>query len=552
MRISVGTIIFFSFIEFPLYISATDSIVQENNKPLTTLLSKRNVYFQKIEELLSQVAILQLRVQHIQHEFQELKESIGGRNECPVGDETKNQVCDDETVRDLENAVQSLREELQQEKLQSDLRFDNVEEKYAENSLELAENADDLVSLNVSINAVAKRLSREIEDMESCIETTCKASERRSIKPPSYISPWIRMKANDAQLSRIVIEHGLNELPAKVDVQIKSVTGADNDWIFSGASVFQADDDPSEDYGGIVYFYNETHVVLIAPKYYNNIDGKWFVVTTGNRNGFFIGSHHYRYTEGKVRVRIWLQRDFPTPAYKSKWYPLDITSSKKAFHSIRHGLWKYPAFVTVQVRSRHWVSEAAGSSMFPFEDYVNGGGVLYGFDDRMVRLWAASMSDTADPKFYGRLFGTGFDGWGDEPVPRDELRGEFKVTVWDVDSFVSSKLQVRESNVLETETGSMSFPAIDVDNDIVSFYVQALDGPNEGFLFKGWGSSQAVRVPFGGAIYAYNKQGKFQVWYPNPDKQGYLIHINRPYGNGKNVQASNSASYVAQVIVAEH
>ena len=380
------------------------------------------------------------------------------------------------------------------------------------------------------------------------MEATCVTTSKRSIGAPSYISQWFRMKAYDSQLSTVIIKHGLNELPAKVDVQVKSVSGADNDWIFTGASVTLADDDTSEDYGGVVYFYNETHVILSVPTGSNNNKRQGYVVTTGHRNEYFIGVHHYKYTEGLVRIRIWLLNAFPAPSYSSQWYEIDIADADKSFHAIRHGLSGYPAFVTAQIRSNGVISEAAGSSLHfkVTSRYSNGGGVVYGADDRMVRIWTAYVQNTSYFG-YGSLFGNN-DGWA-TTIPKGIL-GEFRVTVWDSESFDRSYFHIRESNVMETETGALSMPEIDIDNDIVSFHAQALDGPNQGFLFNGWGSSQAVFAPFGGAIYAYNKQGKFQTWRPNPKKQGYLININSPYGNGRNIQSSNSASYVAKLLKA--
>ena len=193
------------------------------------------------------------------------------------------------------------------------------------------------------------------------------------------------------------------------------------------------------------------------------------------------------------------------------------------------------------------ISEASGSSLRYIGCCDQGGGVVYGVDDSMVRIWTAYIKNTTTIP-YGRYFGVA-DGWAYSPG--HDILGEFRVIVWDSESFDNVHLYTRQSNFMETQTGAFSMPEIDIDNDIVSLYAKALDGPNQGFLFNGWGSSQAVRVPFGGVIYAYNKQGQFQTWRPNPKKQGYLININSPYGNGRNIQSSNSASYVAKLLKAE-
>ena len=46
---------------------------------------------------------------------------------------------------------------------------------------------------------------------------------------------------------------------------IKPEEGLDKDWVFEAGSSQQADDDLPWLYCGIIYNYNETHVVLNAP-----------------------------------------------------------------------------------------------------------------------------------------------------------------------------------------------------------------------------------------------------------------------------------------------
>ena len=356
-------------------------------------------------------------------------------------------------------------------------KVEDVEETCQTNSLKITDNTYDIDNINITIKELEYRLMREVEGIKSCMKDTCGTTKKRSIGPPSYISQWFHMKAYDSKLSKVIVEHGLNELPAKVDVQVKSMSGADNDWIFPGASVYQADDDMDGDYGGVVYFYNSTHVILSVPVDANN-NGQGYAVTTGHRNEYFLGSHHYKYIEARVRVRIWLLDTFPSPFFKSQWYSLDITDADKSFNTIRHGLSSYPAFVNVQVRSSTLVSEASGSSLTSYTGCCDqGGGVVYGIDDRMIRIWTAYIKETKTP--YGRLFGMA-DGWAYNPS--QILTGEFRVLIWDKESFADNHLYTRESNVMDTQTGTLLMPNIDIDNDIVSFYAQALDGPNQDFF----------------------------------------------------------------------
>lgn len=489
---------------------------------------RREITLRKAEELLKQFPALQLQVEDLQNEVNELNALLQNKKDCVGQDDSHRRTCNSEAIRKLEKAQSDSHALIQM------------------NKQSLEENTEDITHVNTTLTDATNKLLNDVEDIHRCLDPKCSLDQRKSIKPPSFVSRWFLIKSYDPKLSEFAIEHGLNELPVKVDVQVKSVSGAYNDWIFTGAPAIQSDDDTGEEYGGVFYLYNETHVILRAPSKSNDA-GRGFVVFTGNNHGFFEGNHQYTYSSGLVRIKVWLQEDFPEPTYASKWHPLDIKEKSSSFHTIRHGLSKYPALVVLQVRANNLISEGIGSTMDSFGGYSAAGGVLYCYDDKMVRVWSLFLPDTT-LKSAGGLFGSR-DGWGSTGF--HALKGTFRVKVWSMDSLDNSKFHLKEANIDEVDTGALSVPRIDLDNDLVSFSVQALAGANEGFLFKGWGSSQATRRPFGGAIYAYNKQGQFQVWRPNADKQGNLIHINEPYGAGSNNQASNSASYLATLLQAD-
>ena len=81
---------------------------------------------------------------------------------------------------------------------------------------------------------------------------------------PRFISDWYNATARDNNSALITIRHGLDQYPAKVDVQIK-VHVNDQDNIFTGVGSAQRDDDLDYEYGGIVYKYNTDHVLLSTP-----------------------------------------------------------------------------------------------------------------------------------------------------------------------------------------------------------------------------------------------------------------------------------------------
>ncbi|XP_045159131.2 uncharacterized protein LOC123524740 [Mercenaria mercenaria] len=367
---------------------------------------------------------------------------------------------------------------------------------------------------------------------------------------PSFVSEWMFMRAHDQENVQRVVQHGLGVLPFKVEVQIRPTTGPNAGWVFHGDSAFQSDDDYGEVYGGIVYLYNETHVILVAPTKSNNQDAG-VVVNTGSANFRRIGNNHQTATEAYVRVKVWAPSDFPKPDFKTDWLPLDVANSSLSYYELKHGLSGYPRFINVQIRCHaadySVVSEGLGATMMHRKN-SNAGGVVYAFSDKDVRLWTGYLESTSDNGHY-RLIGYS-DGWGSLPIKGvNILKGEFRILSWnrsapthyDFDTEVKT-----ERNAYFSEWSA--YENISFDRDLLSFYVEAIDGVNKGYRFRGYGNSQSIDSPFGGAVYAFNSGGDFRIWRPNATTGGYLIHVHSPYGNGKHVQASTNGQYVSTLI----
>ena len=102
------------------------------------------------------------------------------------------------------------------------------------------------------------------------------------IKRP-FISPWITMTVDGT--SPETIAHNLNELPAKVDVQVKINEGG-QEYIFPGFGSVPKDDDIGAEYGGVAYSYNISHVLLYVPVHRSSGGGSaGRVITTGKYAG---------------------------------------------------------------------------------------------------------------------------------------------------------------------------------------------------------------------------------------------------------------------------
>lgn len=77
-----------------------------------------------------------------------------------------------------------------------------------------------------------------------------------------HISEWYPIEAQVS--SPVIIPHPLHDKPARVEVQVK-VQENGSDVIFPASGSAQRDDDWDNDYGGVVYFYNEHHVKIFVP-----------------------------------------------------------------------------------------------------------------------------------------------------------------------------------------------------------------------------------------------------------------------------------------------
>jgi hypothetical protein len=77
--------------------------------------------------------------------------------------------------------------------------------------------------------------------------------------------------------SPITVSHPFNEIPVRVDVQVKVIYNG-QEYIFPGLGSIQRDDDVRTEYGGVAYTYNKTSVMLFVPK--GKSTGR--VIYTGN------------------------------------------------------------------------------------------------------------------------------------------------------------------------------------------------------------------------------------------------------------------------------
>ncbi|CAG2199517.1 unnamed protein product [Mytilus edulis] len=272
------------------------------------------------------------------------------------------------------------------------------------------------------------------------------------------------MRSQDNSLSYHVWNHNLNDLPVRVDVQVKPQTGTDTDYVFPGIAAAQRDDSMALPYGGIVYKYNKNSVMLYAP---NKHLGK--------------PSGHAIYT-GERSPRV-----------------------------VQHNFGVQPAYVVLQIKfgSTDDVADGIGY-MMAIESSFNGdkwGGVPYAYNDKDIRVWT---------RFRGGTLFTIPEGWG--KTQEKHKSGQYRIFAWK--SLGAKSHNVHKLKLPSSSTNELRFSTpINKNNDIVQVMVKELTGSsghnqNAGYLFKATGAVQNTQnSSYGGVVYSYSNQSS-RVWYP--------------------------------------
>ncbi|XP_061195155.1 uncharacterized protein LOC133203379 [Saccostrea echinata] len=235
--------------------------------------------------------------------------------------------------------------------------------------------------------------------------------QMNNIRKP-FISDWYTLTVNGT--SPLCITHSLNEIPAKVDVQVK-ILQSGKEYIFPGLGSTPKDDDIPNEYGGVAYGYNYSHVLLfvpvIKPSYGGGI-GR--VLTTGGSSytGPFIGS----FETCKVRIRAWKLSDWPKPDF-SLTSGLTI-STANPYQKVYHCLGAYPDFVTVQImHPAGLVSEGLDDYVTCYRDgWGNGININAVSADVIIRAWILSSSDLSNTNNFGYVKGDVLSGAGVIPM----------------------------------------------------------------------------------------------------------------------------------------
>lgn len=118
---------------------------------------------------------------------------------------------------------------------------------------------------------------------------------------PFFDSGWFPMSSQNGNDSYQEVMHALGEYPSEVKVLTRAVDGNNAGFIFEGVGSAQADD-TSDQYGGLVFAYNQQMVRLWAPTLNNDVPvGRIINVTDGWGNEI----NTQESNEAEVRVLVW-------------------------------------------------------------------------------------------------------------------------------------------------------------------------------------------------------------------------------------------------------
>jgi hypothetical protein len=122
--------------------------------------------------------------------------------------------------------------------------------------------------------------------------------------PPDYDSGWFNMSSQAGVNSYRELNHNLGQYPAHIKVLTRAIDGNNNGFIFEGmGSAMHDDEGASEEYGGLIFAYNQTKVRLWAPDVNNAAEANGRIIFVSDGWGGEINSQTSQ--TAQVRVLAW-------------------------------------------------------------------------------------------------------------------------------------------------------------------------------------------------------------------------------------------------------
>ncbi|XP_053406513.1 uncharacterized protein LOC123547932 [Mercenaria mercenaria] len=219
---------------------------------------------------------------------------------------------------------------------------------------------------------------------------------------PDFESPWILLEAQ-AGISKAKkeIDHGLNEVPLIVDVQVKSQDAPNEGYIFQATGGITRDDDEPEPYSGVTYIYDESKVTVCAPQRYNGAMNGYAIYTEDG--DYFIGANSQRSYNVNVRVRAWRKTSLPPADFVKTGIPMEVgntTNVSDVYLDEVHGFHEYPSMTIVRMNfidhtrgALTAMSDAVGANFVTYrvKTWRHNSYTVHGVSKDRIRVWIDSQ-----------------------------------------------------------------------------------------------------------------------------------------------------------------
>lgn len=389
----------------------------------------------------------------------------------------------------------------------------------------------------------------------------------RGIGPPDFETSWLPMRSQAGTQGYREIFHRLNVDPERVQVLIRPDDNAErrqNTLYFEGLGAGTCDDDSAcNDYGGIVYGWDNNRVRIWAP---DRSNGRTSGRSISIHDGWGANRRNVVVTYVQVLVRVWASyRRGVEPSHDSNFTM--TTSAATNYRQVTHTAntninSSLPERVMVTVEAvdgpnRGFKFMARGASMVDNDGSKDYGGLVFAYNQGVVRLWAPSSSNG------GIIFNN--DGWGGERNVQKSRTGRVRVRVWGAEnavepSFTSTPFQMCSNcrtgscNQYTPSSYGWSFREVFVGGPKLPNYVKVEthitdNGNNNGFVFEGISSAGMDDEHDGrtGLVFGYDTENVV-LWAPtrsNGRTSGRIAGVHDGWGNGR----FNSAHQCVNVVV---
>ncbi|CAG2206691.1 unnamed protein product [Mytilus edulis] len=222
---------------------------------------------------------------------------------------------------------------------------------------------------------------------------------------PPFISTWRAVTANgDADEVEFTVSHDLNELPMKVDVQVR--VEFNNTYFYFNALNSAQSGSNNNEYGGIVYMFDETNVKIIAPGPSNCGTCNGYVVYLGGADHIGPPEFPRTFKTGHIRIRAWKMCTFGKPSFLTR---IVINNDINTFGTVPHTLSKIDLLIVHVQLQNGYITHADGSASVLTSDQPFGG-IMFAYDDSKIRFWSPKKG-TGTSNANGAPF-SAVEGWG--------------------------------------------------------------------------------------------------------------------------------------------